>query len=72
MSWNYPWRPEEGPDHKTGEIDEHGCRVRNRDSHRYFIWFTAMRKKHGYPRKEHVPLWEPRFKDWSPPAFGDY
>jgi len=71
MSWNYPWTPEEDPDYETG-TDKDDVPIRNRDDHRYFLWFTAMRKKYGYPRTEHVALWEPRFKDWVAPATGDY
>ena len=72
MTWNYPWQPDEDPDHKTGEVDQDGCPARLRDDHGYYLWFTAMRKKYGYPRAEHVPTWEPRFKDWVAPATGDY
>ena len=66
MTWNYPWAPEEDPDHVRADGTQ------NRDYHRYFLWFTAMRKKYGYPRAEHVPSWEPRFKDWMPSPTGDY
>ena len=66
MTWNYPWAPEEDPDFERADGTQ------NRDHHRYFLWFTAMRKKYGYPRAEHVPTWEPRFKDWTPSPIGDY
>lgn len=62
MSWPYPWRPDEDPDHVRADG------TRNRDHYQYYMWFTAMRKKYGYPRDQHVPKWEPRFLDWELPA----
>ncbi len=37
--------------------------IRYRD--RYYLWFTEMRAKYGYPRECHVSVLLPRFKDWK-------
>ena len=56
--WLYPWRPEEDPDHKDPELGA------LRDRPDYYQWFHEMRAKYGYPRKEHVARWEPRYREW--------
>ena len=57
-TWKYPWRPDEDPDYEDPKL---GLLSDRPD---YYRWFTAMREKYGYPRKEHVPMWAPRYREW--------
>jgi hypothetical protein len=56
--WMYPWAPNEDPDYVDAELGKLG------DRPDYYRWFQSMREKYGYPRKEHVPIWEPRYRTW--------